>query len=205
MTDTLPRLWARTGDPAGRPQSSPRVKFRRSRASKLVVQRSTDGGQLVSSVTTARYPEDENRNRSLPFGPGYLRQKTASRCGLGLPIVRRSWNHHGRFDSSQKPLARSDAPSRAPRHYAPPRWSREGAAADFFPRQFTSASQRLAQPLASSGGRLADKVKSASPHDGWTASSTQQLKAILWSRSRRFAAATSALDELHKQYGIAQT
>ena len=71
----------------------------------LVVQRSADGGQMVSVRDNGPgIPEDEIETVLSSFGQGSLAQKTAEQgAGLGLPIVQKIMElHQGRFDLFSK-------------------------------------------------------------------------------------------------------
>ena len=71
----------------------------------LTVNRSTDGGQLVSVRDNGPgIPEDEINTVLSSFGQGSLAQKTAEQgAGLGLPIVQKIMElHQGRFDLFSK-------------------------------------------------------------------------------------------------------
>jgi two-component system, cell cycle sensor histidine kinase PleC len=107
-SDNLPRLW---GDERAIRQVvlnllSNAVKFTpQSGKVQLVVQRSADGGQLVSVRDNGPgIPEDEIATVLSSFGQGSLAQKTAEQgAGLGLPIVQKIMElHQGRFDLFSK-------------------------------------------------------------------------------------------------------
>ncbi|MEO8757355.1 MAG: HAMP domain-containing sensor histidine kinase, partial [Devosia sp.] len=71
----------------------------------LVVNRSTDGGQMISVRDNGPgIPEDEIATVLSSFGQGSLAQKTAEQgAGLGLPIVQKIMElHQGRFDLFSK-------------------------------------------------------------------------------------------------------
>ena len=71
----------------------------------LLVNRSSDGGQLVSVRDNGPgIPEDEIETVLSSFGQGSLAQKTAEQgAGLGLPIVQKIMElHQGRFDLFSK-------------------------------------------------------------------------------------------------------
>ncbi len=71
----------------------------------LVVQRSGDGGQLISVKDNGPgIPENEIQTVLSSFGQGSLAQKTAEQgAGLGLPIVQKIMDlHQGRFDLFSK-------------------------------------------------------------------------------------------------------
>jgi two-component system cell cycle sensor histidine kinase PleC len=70
-----------------------------------VVNRSADGGQLISVKDNGPgIPEDEIETVLASFGQGSLAQKTAEQgAGLGLPIVQKIMDlHQGRFDLFSK-------------------------------------------------------------------------------------------------------
>jgi Signal transduction histidine kinase len=71
----------------------------------LVVQRSGDGGQMISVKDNGPgIPESEIQTVLSSFGQGSLAQKTAEQgAGLGLPIVQKIMDlHQGRFDLFSK-------------------------------------------------------------------------------------------------------
>ncbi|WP_244466890.1 sensor histidine kinase [Devosia geojensis] len=71
----------------------------------LVINRSADGGQLISVKDNGPgIPEDEIETVLSSFGQGSLAQKTAEQgAGLGLPIVQKIMDlHQGRFDLFSK-------------------------------------------------------------------------------------------------------
>jgi two-component system, cell cycle sensor histidine kinase PleC len=71
----------------------------------VMVNRSTDGGQLISVRDNGPgIPEDEIATVLSSFGQGSLAQKTAEQgAGLGLPIVQKIMElHQGRFDLFSK-------------------------------------------------------------------------------------------------------
>ncbi len=106
--DNLPKLW---GDERAIRQVvlnllSNAVKFTpQSGKVQLIVQRSADGGQLISVRDNGPgIPEDEIETVLSSFGQGSLAQKTAEQgAGLGLPIVQKIMElHGGRFDLFSK-------------------------------------------------------------------------------------------------------
>jgi two-component system cell cycle sensor histidine kinase PleC len=106
--DHLPRLW---GDERAIRQVilnllSNAIKFTPQHGKvTLVVQRSGDGGQLVSVRDNGPgIPESEIETVLSSFGQGSLAQKTAEQgAGLGLPIVQKIMDlHQGRFDLFSK-------------------------------------------------------------------------------------------------------
>ncbi|MFD1252699.1 MULTISPECIES: HAMP domain-containing sensor histidine kinase [Devosia] len=106
--DNLPKLW---GDERAIRQVllnllSNAIKFtpQNGRVT-LVVQRSADGGQLISVKDNGPgIPENEIETVLSSFGQGSLAQKTAEQgAGLGLPIVQKIMDlHQGRFDLFSK-------------------------------------------------------------------------------------------------------
>ncbi|UYN99737.1 MAG: sensor histidine kinase [Devosia sp.] len=106
--DNLPRLW---GDERAIRQIvlnllSNAIKFtpQQGRVT-LVVQRSGDGGQMISVKDNGPgIPENEIETVLSSFGQGSLAQKTAEQgAGLGLPIVQKIMDlHQGRFDLFSK-------------------------------------------------------------------------------------------------------
>ncbi|WP_224701771.1 ATP-binding protein [Devosia aquimaris] len=106
--DNLPKLW---GDERAIRQVvlnllSNAIKFTPQNGKViLVVQRSSDGGQMVSVKDNGPgIPEDEIETVLSSFGQGSLAQKTAEQgAGLGLPIVQKIMElHQGRFDLFSK-------------------------------------------------------------------------------------------------------
>ncbi len=106
--DNLPRLW---GDERAIRQVvlnllSNAIKFTPQQGKiVLVVQRSGDGGQLISVKDNGPgIPESEIATVLSSFGQGSLAQKTAEQgAGLGLPIVQKIMDlHQGRFDLFSK-------------------------------------------------------------------------------------------------------
>ncbi len=106
--NNLPKLW---GDERAIRQVvlnllSNAIKFTpQSGKVSLTVNRSTDGGQLVSVRDNGPgIPEDEIETVLSSFGQGSLAQKTAEQgAGLGLPIVQKIMElHQGRFDLFSK-------------------------------------------------------------------------------------------------------
>ncbi|MBJ3785203.1 sensor histidine kinase [Devosia sediminis] len=106
--DNLPRLW---GDERAIRQVvlnllSNAIKFTPQQGKVvLVVQRSADGGQLISVKDNGPgIPENEIETVLSSFGQGSLAQKTAEQgAGLGLPIVQKIMDlHQGRFDLFSK-------------------------------------------------------------------------------------------------------
>lgn len=106
--DNLPKLW---GDERAVRQVvlnllSNAVKFTPQNGKvTLVVQRSGDGGQLISVKDNGPgIPENEIQTVLSSFGQGSLAQKTAEQgAGLGLPIVQKIMDlHQGRFDLFSK-------------------------------------------------------------------------------------------------------
>ncbi|MHA6298071.1 sensor histidine kinase [Devosia sp. CAU 1758] len=106
--DNLPRLW---GDERAIRQVvlnllSNAIKFTPQQGKiVLVVQRSGDGGQLISVKDNGPgIPENEIETVLSSFGQGSLAQKTAEQgAGLGLPIVQKIMDlHQGRFDLYSK-------------------------------------------------------------------------------------------------------
>ncbi len=106
--DHLPKLW---GDERAIRQVilnllSNAIKFTPQHGKvTLVVQRSGDGGQLVSVRDNGPgIPESEIETVLSSFGQGSLAQKTAEQgAGLGLPIVQKIMDlHQGRFDLFSK-------------------------------------------------------------------------------------------------------
>jgi two-component system cell cycle sensor histidine kinase PleC len=106
--DNLPRLW---GDERAIRQVvlnllSNAVKFTpQSGKVQLVVQRSSDGGQLVSVRDNGPgIPEEEIQTVLSSFGQGSLAKVSAEQgAGLGLPIVQKIMDlHQGRFDLFSK-------------------------------------------------------------------------------------------------------
>ena len=104
----LPKLW---GDERAVRQVvlnllSNAIKFTpQSGKVQLMVNRSSDGGQLISVRDNGPgIPEDEIETVLQSFGQGSLAQKTAEQgAGLGLPIVRKIMElHQGRFDLFSK-------------------------------------------------------------------------------------------------------
>jgi len=70
-----------------------------------MINRSTDGGQLISVRDNGPgIPEEEIETVLSSFGQGSLAQKTAEQgAGLGLPIVQKIMElHQGRFDLFSK-------------------------------------------------------------------------------------------------------
>lgn len=106
--DGLPRLW---GDERAIRQVmlnllSNAIKFTPQHGKvTLVVQRSRDGGQMVSVKDNGPgIPQNEIETVLSSFGQGSLAQKTAEQgAGLGLPIVQKIMDlHQGRFDLYSK-------------------------------------------------------------------------------------------------------
>jgi two-component system cell cycle sensor histidine kinase PleC len=106
--DNLPKLW---GDERAIRQVvlnllSNAIKFTPQQGKVvLVVQRSGDGGQLISVKDNGPgIPESEIETVLSSFGQGSLAQKTAEQgAGLGLPIVQKIMDlHQGRFDLFSK-------------------------------------------------------------------------------------------------------
>ena len=106
--DNLPKLW---GDERAIRQVvlnllSNAIKFTPQQGKvTLVVQRSGDGGQLISVKDNGPgIPESEIETVLSSFGQGSLAQKTAEQgAGLGLPIVQKIMDlHQGRFDLFSK-------------------------------------------------------------------------------------------------------
>ncbi len=106
--DHLPRIW---GDERAIRQVvlnllSNAIKFTPQQGRiVLVVQRSGDGGQLISVKDNGPgIPESEIATVLSSFGQGSLAQKTAEQgAGLGLPIVQKIMDlHQGRFDLFSK-------------------------------------------------------------------------------------------------------
>lgn len=106
--DNLPKLW---GDERAIRQVvlnllSNAIKFTPQQGKIiLVVQRSGDGGQLISVKDNGPgIPENEIETVLSSFGQGSLAQKTAEQgAGLGLPIVQKIMDlHQGRFDLFSK-------------------------------------------------------------------------------------------------------
>lgn len=106
--DNLPRLW---GDERAIRQVvlnllSNAIKFTPQQGKiVLVVQRSGDGGQMISVKDNGPgIPENEIATVLSSFGQGSLAQKTAEQgAGLGLPIVQKIMDlHQGRFDLFSK-------------------------------------------------------------------------------------------------------
>jgi two-component system cell cycle sensor histidine kinase PleC len=106
--DGLPRLW---GDERAIRQVmlnllSNAIKFTPQQGKvTLVVQRSRDGGQMVSVKDNGPgIPQNEIETVLSSFGQGSLAQKTAEQgAGLGLPIVQKIMDlHQGRFDLYSK-------------------------------------------------------------------------------------------------------
>jgi two-component system, cell cycle sensor histidine kinase PleC len=106
--DNLPKLW---GDERAIRQvvlnlMSNAIKFTPQQGKiTLVVQRSGDGGQLISVKDNGPgIPENEIETVLSSFGQGSLAQKTAEQgAGLGLPIVQKIMDlHQGRFDLFSK-------------------------------------------------------------------------------------------------------
>ena len=106
--DNLPKLW---GDERAIRQVvlnllSNAIKFTPQHGKVvLVVQRSGDGGQLISVKDNGPgIPESEIATVLSSFGQGSLAQKTAEQgAGLGLPIVQKIMDlHQGRFDLFSK-------------------------------------------------------------------------------------------------------
>ncbi|QQR37911.1 sensor histidine kinase [Devosia rhizoryzae] len=106
--DNLPKLW---GDERAIRQVvlnllSNAIKFTPQQGRiVLVVQRSGDGGQLISVKDNGPgIPENEIETVLSSFGQGSLAQKTAEQgAGLGLPIVQKIMDlHQGRFDLFSK-------------------------------------------------------------------------------------------------------
>jgi two-component system, cell cycle sensor histidine kinase PleC len=106
--DNLPKLW---GDERAIRQVvlnllSNAIKFTPQQGKVvLVVQRSGDGGQLISVKDNGPgIPENEIETVLSSFGQGSLAQKTAEQgAGLGLPIVQKIMDlHQGRFDLFSK-------------------------------------------------------------------------------------------------------
>src|SRR5690606_15396281 len=106
--DNLPKLW---GDERAIRQVvlnllSNAIKFTPQNGKVvLVVQRSADGGQMISVKDNGPgIPESEIETVLSSFGQGSLAQKTAEQgAGLGLPIVQKIMDlHQGRFDLFSK-------------------------------------------------------------------------------------------------------
>ncbi|WP_254081965.1 sensor histidine kinase KdpD [Devosia sp. WQ 349K1] len=106
--DNLPKLW---GDERAIRQVvlnllSNAIKFTPQNGKVvLVVQRSADGGQMISVKDNGPgIPENEIETVLSSFGQGSLAQKTAEQgAGLGLPIVQKIMDlHQGRFDLFSK-------------------------------------------------------------------------------------------------------
>jgi two-component system cell cycle sensor histidine kinase PleC len=106
--DNLPKLW---GDERAIRQVvlnllSNAIKFTPQHGKvTLVVQRSGDGGQMISVKDNGPgIPESEIETVLSSFGQGSLAQKTAEQgAGLGLPIVQKIMDlHQGRFDLFSK-------------------------------------------------------------------------------------------------------
>lgn len=106
--DNLPKLW---GDERAIRQVvlnllSNAIKFTPQHGKvTLVVQRSGDGGQMISVKDNGPgIPENEIETVLSSFGQGSLAQKTAEQgAGLGLPIVQKIMDlHQGRFDLFSK-------------------------------------------------------------------------------------------------------
>ncbi|MBD8065297.1 sensor histidine kinase [Devosia sp. PTR5] len=106
--DNLPKIW---GDERAIRQVmlnllSNAIKFTPQNGKvTLVVQRSGDGGQLISVTDNGPgIPESEIETVLSSFGQGSLAQKTAEQgAGLGLPIVQKIMDlHQGRFDLFSK-------------------------------------------------------------------------------------------------------
>jgi two-component system cell cycle sensor histidine kinase PleC len=106
--DNLPKLW---GDERAIRQVvlnllSNAIKFTPQQGKVvLVVQRSSDGGQMISVKDNGPgIPENEIETVLSSFGQGSLAQKTAEQgAGLGLPIVQKIMDlHQGRFDLFSK-------------------------------------------------------------------------------------------------------
>jgi len=106
--DGLPKLW---GDERAIRQVmlnllSNAIKFTPQQGKvTLVVQRSRDGGQMVSVKDNGPgIPQNEIETVLSSFGQGSLAQKTAEQgAGLGLPIVQKIMDlHQGRFDLYSK-------------------------------------------------------------------------------------------------------
>ncbi len=106
--DHLPKLW---GDERAIRQVvlnllSNAIKFTPQHGKvTLVVQRSGDGGQMISVKDNGPgIPENEIETVLSSFGQGSLAQKTAEQgAGLGLPIVQKIMDlHQGRFDLFSK-------------------------------------------------------------------------------------------------------
>jgi two-component system cell cycle sensor histidine kinase PleC len=106
--DNLPKLW---GDERAIRQVvlnllSNAIKFTPQQGKvTLVVQRSGDGGQMISVKDNGPgIPESEIQTVLSSFGQGSLAQKTAEQgAGLGLPIVQKIMDlHQGRFDLFSK-------------------------------------------------------------------------------------------------------
>ncbi|QYO77987.1 sensor histidine kinase [Devosia salina] len=106
--DNLPKLW---GDERAIRQVvlnllSNAIKFTPQQGKVvLVVQRSGDGGQMISVKDNGPgIPENEIETVLSSFGQGSLAQKTAEQgAGLGLPIVQKIMDlHQGRFDLFSK-------------------------------------------------------------------------------------------------------
>jgi len=106
--DNLPKIW---GDERAIRQvvlnlMSNAIKFTPQHGKvTLVVQRSGDGGQLISVKDNGPgIPESEIETVLSSFGQGSLAQKTAEQgAGLGLPIVQKIMDlHQGRFDLFSK-------------------------------------------------------------------------------------------------------
>jgi two-component system cell cycle sensor histidine kinase PleC len=82
------------------------------------IQRSADGGQLISVRDNGPgIPEEEIETVLSSFGQGSLAQKTAEQgAGLGLPIVQKIMElHQGRFDLFSKPRFGTEAIATFPR------------------------------------------------------------------------------------------
>ncbi len=106
--DNLPKLW---GDERAIRQVmlnllSNAIKFTPQQGKvTLVVQRSRDGGQMISVKDNGPgIPQNEIETVLSSFGQGSLAQKTAEQgAGLGLPIVQKIMDlHQGRFDLYSK-------------------------------------------------------------------------------------------------------
>ena len=106
--DNLPKLW---GDERAIRQImlnllSNAIKFTPQHGKvTLVVQRSRDGGQMISVKDNGPgIPQNEIETVLSSFGQGSLAQKTAEQgAGLGLPIVQKIMDlHQGRFDLYSK-------------------------------------------------------------------------------------------------------